>query len=55
MFSCFLKELLGTDVFGRELGSEGGPELARSLQAKSILCNNFKLGCAKTVKMMRMS
>lgn len=27
----FLKELLGTDVFGREMGSEGGPELARSL------------------------
>lgn len=26
------------------MGSEGGPELARSLQAKSILCNNFKLG-----------
>lgn len=40
----FLKELLGTDVFGREMGSEGGPELARSLQAKSILCKNFKLG-----------
>lgn len=36
----FWEEPLGTDVFWEGMGPDGEPELARNLQANSILCNN---------------